>query len=263
MSLSNVITVNANYTRSINLERDCDSTALIESYIPTSRSIYALQKTLSTLETEGDMPRAWSLVGPYGSGKSSFAVFLSHLLANPETPTTQTALNILNNTNTALADDFDRLSYDTLGHCVVLLTGSPEPLGKKLIKSINEAVQSYWKHRKGATPKAVQHIKALSEQEQLSTTEIIDGIRDLQSAIGNIEGNGLLIIIDELGKFLEYEARHPETNDIYLLQALAELAYTGGKAALSIYVILHQSFEQYAKGLGDSLKNELIFKLAA
>jgi hypothetical protein len=86
--------------------------------------------------------------------------------------------------------------------------------------------------------------------------QIIETVKAIQNAIAKIEGNGLLIIIDELGKFLEYEARHPETNDIYLLQALAELAYTGGKSALSLYVILHQGFEQYAKGLGDSLKNE-------
>ena len=256
MSLSEVITLNTNYTRSINLERDHNSTALIESYIPTSRSIYALQKTLSTLESEADMPRAWSLIGPYGSGKSSFAVFLSHLLANPETLATQAALSVLNDTDPSLKDNFDALSNGTSGHCIVLLTGSPEPLGLKLIKAVSDAALAYWKHRKGVLPKAVQHIIALAEQDKLSTTEIITGIKGLQTAIGNIEGNGLLIVIDELGKFLEYEARHPETNDIYLLQALAELAYTGGKAALSIYVILHQSFDQYAKGLGDSLKNE-------
>jgi ABC-type glutathione transport system ATPase component len=28
--------------------------------------------------------KAWSLIGSYGSGKSSFALYLSHLLSNPK-----------------------------------------------------------------------------------------------------------------------------------------------------------------------------------
>lgn len=256
MSLTDVITVNTNYTRSINLERDIDSVSLVKSYIPTSRSIYALQKAVDTLRTEAKMPRAWTLVGPYGSGKSSFAVFLSHLLANPNNHTAKAALKVLGKSCPDLQNQFNEITETTLGHCVVLLTGSPEPLGKRLIKALSDAVIEYWKHRKGAYPKVVKDVILLAEEEDISTSDIINTIKNLQITIEKIEGNGLLIIIDELGKFLEYEARHPDTNDIYLLQALAELAFTGGKAALSIYVILHQSFEQYAKGLGNSLKNE-------
>jgi len=257
MSLTDLISINANYTRSINLERDYDSVALIKSYIPTSRTLFALNKSLATLNTEADMPRAWTLVGPYGSGKSSFAVFLSLLLANPDSAGFETAISVLDETDSELAGQFQTIGKETtLGHCVLLLTGSSEPLGKRLIQALDDAVLSYWKPCKGALPKAVKNISQLARQEAISSTEIIEAIRAIQIAIAKIGGNGLLIIIDELGKFLEYEARHPETNDIYLLQSLAELAYTGGKSALSLYVILHQGFEQYAKGLGDSLKNE-------
>ncbi len=60
----------------------------------------------------------------------------------------------------------------------------------------------------------------------------------------------------KLGNFLEFEARHYGANDIYLLQALAEHACKGGEINLFLFVLLHQSFEQYAKGLGENLKNE-------
>ncbi|NOX66559.1 MAG: hypothetical protein GXO85_12425 [Chlorobi bacterium] len=43
---------------------------------------------------------------------------------------------------------------------------------------------------------------------------------------------------------------------MYLLQALAEHACKGSKVNLFLFVLLHQSFEQYAKGLGENLKNE-------
>jgi len=41
-----------------------------------------------------------------------------------------------------------------------------------------------------------------------------------------------------------------------MLQALAEHACKGSECNLFLFVLLHQSFEQYAKGLGESLKNE-------
>ena len=37
-------------------------------------------------------------------------------------------------------------------------------------------------------------------------------------------GAGLLVVIDELGKFLEFAAMNPERQDIYFLQCLAEAA---------------------------------------
>ena len=66
---------------------------------------------------------------------------------------------------------------------------------------------------------------------------------------------GVIFIIDELGKFLEYEARHYGANDIYLLQALAEKAFEGGKSNVFLFVMMHQAFEQYAKGLGQALRD--------
>ena len=85
---------------------------------------------------------------------------------------------------------------------------------------------------------------------------LIELIADLQEAILDYQGAGLLIVIDELGKFLEYEARHREASDIYLLQAIAEHGLRGQEAPLHLVVLLHQSFEQYAQTLGEQLRNE-------
>ena len=57
---------------------------------------------------------------------------------------------------------------------------------------------------------------------------------------------------------MEYEARHLGANDIFLLQALAEVAYDGGKANILLVVLMHQTFEQYSKSLGETLKNEWV-----
>jgi len=254
MSIADKIHVNAHYTRSINLERDADSTAVIEAYIPTSRALKTLDRIIDTLKV-GEAPRAWSLVGPYGSGKSSFAIFLSHLLGNPGEAETKSALKVLRKSHPGLARQYSSLAKNTVGQVCIMLTGSPEPLAHRLVCAAAEAADKFWGVG-GRKPAIIKKLQKLVEQESIPTSEIVKAISELQAAVARRGGNGVLILIDELGKFLEYEARHYGANDIFLLQALAEHAFSENDAPLTIVALLHQSFEQYAKGLGDALKNE-------
>lgn len=82
-------------------------------------------------------------------------------------------------------------------------------------------------------------------------------ISGLQNNLVQQGYTGLLFVIDELGKFLEYEARH-HGSDIYLLQALAEHSGASHPVKLALVVMLHQSFDQYAKNLGETHKNEWV-----
>ena len=63
---------------------------------------------------------------------------------------------------------------------------------------------------------------------------------------------GIVLVLDEMGKPLEYTAAHPEKSDIYLLQELAEIANRSGDTPFLFVGMLHQSFERYA-GISDSL----------
>ena len=255
MSLQDSIHINTYYTRSINLGRDSNSTAIIKAYIPTSRALKTLERIHESL-TIGEAPRAWSLVGPYGSGKSSFAIFLSHLLGNPESSSVQTALGVLRKAQPELAKNFEYLSMGTRGQCVIPLIGSPEPLAKALARSMAEAAQRFWSKRPGRAPDITRKLKELARIDKLASSEIVQAVAELQFAVAKAGGNGILIVIDELGKLLEFEARHYGANDIFLLQSLAEQAFAAHEAPLIVAVLLHQSFEQYAKGLGKALKNE-------
>ena len=80
-------------------------------------------------------------------------------------------------------------------------------------------------------------------------------MNDLQVALENAGAGGLLLLVDELGKFLEHEARHGGAG-IFLLQQLAERAFSGRKANLLLVVLLHQGFDLYARGLGEKLRND-------
>jgi hypothetical protein len=253
-NMDKIIQLDTHYTRSINLERDSGSSDILNAYIPTSRAIQTLDKIAETFNKKS-APRAWSLVGPYGSGKSSFAVFLSHLLEDQELETNLKAEGILQRYNPSVADKITAHTKDSNAYCIVLLTGSPESLSKRFIDALYQSALRYWEGKK--TPAIILEI-GQARHEPLTTSIIIALLKKLQQAVSKKSGKGILIVIDELGKFLEYEARHLGANDIFLLQALAELAYEGGEASILLLVLMHQAFEQYSKGLGANLKNEWV-----
>lgn len=252
-----LINVNSQYTRSVNLERDYASGSTVSSYIPTSRSKRLLERISESL-SDDVQPRAWSLIGPYGSGKSSFSVFLSHLLSEPNSEHSAEAFNVLEVHAVPQTTTFREHIQDSAGYLKILISGSPEPLASRIFNGLKAATLAHWNGRRGKKPDFIRTLEDTFSITQ-STSDIVKLFALVQNELvkDRIGGcRGILLVIDELGKFLEYEARHYGANDIFLLQELAELACRGHKCNLLMFVLLHQSFEQYAKGLGETLKNE-------
>lgn len=255
MNIQDYITIDTVYTRSINLERDIVSSAIVKAYIPTSRSLLTLRSIAKTLN-EGDVPRSWALVGPYGSGKSSFAVYLAHLFDKSQHETTRDALEVCCDADEELSIEIYKHIENSRGYLPILLTGTPEPLGQRFVASLRDAAIRFWKTLAGRAPALIDRLTEAATQTVIPTHEILDLVEELRSAVAAKKGKGLLIIFDELGKFLEYEARHYGANDIYLLQALAEKAAKGHTANIYVFTLMHQGFEQYARSLGKDLRNE-------
>jgi len=67
---------------------------------------------------------------------------------------------------------------------------------------------------------------------------------------------GLLLIVDELGKFLEYSSLHPDQQDAYFLQSLAEASSRSGKHPFYTLGLLHQGFAEYAEKLPTTVQRE-------
>ena len=249
MSLASQINVNTRYTRSINVERDRGSPSIVDAYLPTARSIDLLEGVASAFGRT-DQPRAWSLVGPYGSGKSSFALFLHELLGPPGSAK-KAAGKALAGECPALARRFARQDP----WCRVVLTGSEEPLAGRLLAALDEAATRFWGGKRGRKPAVVEELRRARRRRDLADSELLRLVDSLQGAVERNGAGGLLIVIDELGKFLEHEARQGGSG-IYLLQQLAERAYRARKANLLLFVLLHQGFDLYARGMGERLKND-------
>jgi hypothetical protein len=67
--------------------------------------------------------------------------------------------------------------------------------------------------------------------------------------------SGIVLIVDELGKFLEYAATHPEDGDVFILQSMAESASRSEKPFLLV-TILHQAIDRYTAHISSSRRQE-------
>ena len=254
MSIASQVKVSASYTRSVNLERDSQSDSLL-GYIPTSRALRTLA-TITSRFSEKDLPRAWSLVGPYGSGKSSFALFLSHLLADPSLKKAKMAKKVLKKTDSDLEALLRAETKGTQGYVEVLISGTPERLSMRYLRGLQEAMAEYWQRRKVKKPSVLAEMTRFSSSGEVSVSELVELTKSCQVALTNVGCPGMMIVFDEFGKFLEFESRTLGVNDAFLLQVLAEHAHAGNSTKILLLVLLHQSIEQYSRGVGESLKNE-------
>ena len=249
MSLADKIAVNTRYTRSTNVERDRGSRSIVEAYLPTGRVIGLLEDIAGVLGAD-DQPRSWSLVGPYGSGKSSFALFLHELLGD-QGGVKALATKVLASEQPDLAKRFARQGP----WCRVVLSGSEESLSRRLLAALDEAATGFWRGKRGRKPTVLADIHKARATGDVPDSRVLELIDSVQSALERTGASGLLMVIDELGKFLEYEVRR-DGGGVFLLQQLAERTCRGRKANLMLFVLLHQGFDLYARGMGEKLKND-------
>jgi hypothetical protein len=247
--LDQFIHIKATYTRSINLARDAGNLEVLRAYVPTSRAVQALTQIAEGLH-QGAAGRALALIGPYGAGKSAFALFLGALLSPEPDEARQIAADLLRAKEPALARRYAQTLEGRRGYLRVQVNGIPDSLVRQLLAALASAAR-----QAGLSEALVSNIlvaaKAGTPQDQ-----VLALFRRTQSEWADAGGCGVLAEIDELGKFLEYESYHPQHREIHLLQLLAEHAHAANRAPLHLVVMLHQAFEHYSQRVGKQLRDE-------
>src|SRR5262249_41947200 len=129
------------------------------------------------------------------------------------------------------------------GHLVpVLVTGSREPLASAILKAFSAALRETGK--KSAVALADKLVRVPITQPRNVVSAIEDSIKHLVDDSTN--ATGVLFVLDELGKLLEFAALNGTQSDVYLLQQLAEIAARSNPTFVLVGV-LHQDFSGYAK----------------
>jgi ABC-type cobalamin transport system ATPase subunit len=233
------------FLRSLRIDQDYGSAAIAERYVLTSNALRATRRILDAIDngTGG----AWTLVGPFGTGKSAFCLYLAHLLAASSDDATQHALQQLHNADAKLAKRVSLSQRKRLGFEALLVSGSAEPISTAILRtlSISPALQ-----RRKATASIQSKARKLLQDNlkgvRSPTNDIVALVaRVVDSMKGRVASQGLLLVLDELGQFLEFAANHRDSADVFLLQQLAELAARSG-GRLALISVLHQDFREYA-----------------
>ena len=241
--LADRVSVRSRFARSANVERDVARPEPLEGYVVTARVLDVLGRIAGTA-ANGEAGGAWSLTGPYGSGKSSLALLIDAVFG-PLTPTREAALQLIreasSDTAAAVQEAHERYETWSTGFHRGLVTASREPLSPTVLRALRTAYERAPK----ATEFPADHVlrgafQDTESDDPRSTGPTPSSIVRIACALA--EEAPLLLIIDEFGKNLE--AVRDGHGDPYLLQQLAE---AGQGAALPIFLVTlqHLSFEDY------------------
>ena len=254
VSMTEVVEVKRRFLRSVNLEQDFYTDDPLEGYLLTSSGLAALERVIEGVRRT--YSRAFSITGAYGSGKSAFALFAAKALAsnngNDQSPRTRATAQ-----QPALRELLPDL--ETEGFLPVLVTGSRAPVARTLLSGLLEALASSSDEAASDILRRLQrkYKSILSADVPSSGDAVKVFIAAAEMSRKSVSGClGLLVVVDEMGKFLEYAALYPDKGDLQLFQELAEYAARSEKAPLLLVTILHQAFEEYAHRLSATQRRE-------
>ncbi|MDL5048059.1 hypothetical protein QQ054_18750 [Oscillatoria amoena NRMC-F 0135] len=124
-----------------------------------------------------------------------------------------------------------------------------------ILKALQETLAELYS--RGTKSSLEQSIEKILRVGQVSDKQALDLIQEANAKIIQTQkGDGLLLILDEVGKFLEYAALNPERQDVFFLQQLAEMASRSGRQPLVVICLLHQGFQAYAEQLTQATQRE-------
>ena len=218
-TLDTFVTINNRFCRSVNINKDFNDIELLKTIICPNSFRLVIDNIIDNVYSTGQTAFTWT--GPYGAGKSSLALLLTALFGINKRKREFAEIII---GNTQAKKIYTKLGIDK-GWKILPIVGELDSIENILYKEIGIDTNT--------SPKEIfKYINKYLEKNE-----------------------GLLVILDEMGKCLEAAAK--KNQDIYIYQQLAEFASrTNGK--FIIIGILHQSFGDYARYLPYTVRDEWI-----
>lgn len=230
MSMLDRVKIGRRYLRSIRIDTDLTDPKALEGFVCPQTSADVLLTMARHIAETGQGAFTWT--GPYGSGKSSLVVALSALLNGNAARRRQASSIFKDDTAQTLRT---ALPPGANGWRIVPVVGRRD----SPVDVIGEALND---------------LGLVSRRPRGGWREA-DVLRTLQDAADDRseKRGGVILFIDEMGKFLEAAAQ--DGADLYIFQQLAELASRSDRR-LIVVGILHQAFEEYANRLSQEARDE-------
>lgn len=250
--LSKAVTILPKSYPSTNIEYDTIN--LLGNYIP-SASTLEITDRLSAGLGGSKHGRMLSVTGPYGSGKSTMAIFLKGLLAPKNSVEWRTSRDILKKYPRQHIEQITLARIRSGTHekgmirCIVM--ARMEPLTATIMRGLHAGILEYFDNNL-PNIKIKKLCRDINQNMWKPRPE--ETIRLIESAA---RLSPLFIMIDEFGKTIEYFAGdESQQADLFLLQELAEKSGKDRGLSLHIVTLQHMAFEEYAIGSSDAQKKE-------
>jgi len=233
MTLADKVSIARRFQRAVRIDSDLGRADALHGFVCQRSACDALLNLAHQIAATKQ--RAFTWTGPYGGGKSSLAVALAGLLGakNEVRAAAISALGAQMATRL-----FDVVQPSRAGWLVVPVVGRRGDPIADIGASLEDA-------RRAASSK-----RGRPRSDVRNGRELI--ARLVEEATARPK-DGVLLLIDELGKYLESAAA--DGKDIHFFQELAEAA-SRAPGRLVVIGILHQAFEQYAHRLGREARDE-------
>ncbi|QDV48453.1 ATP-binding protein [Gimesia fumaroli] len=230
MALVNRVHIARRFQKSIRIDTDLGENHSLEGFICPQSSADVLRSMAKHVSESGQGAFTWT--GPYGSGKSSLVVALSALLnGNPELQ--KQAAKIFGR---KLANEIQKsLPTGSRGWHVLPVVGRRD----NPVRVIGEALK-------------VTGLVSRRPRGGWTEDNLISNVMSVVTNKPKTHG-GLILFVDEMGKFLEAAAQ--DGTDMYVFQQLAEAA-SRSDGRLILIGVLHQAFEEYAHRLSHETRDE-------
>jgi hypothetical protein len=238
------------FTRAVHIRHDFhDLRHRLDGYQVTPLVRQLAGRIIAGLAPDGT-ERAFSVVGPFGSGKSAFGLFVAHFLQRGAKSRRQ----LLGSLKVTDADA--RLPLDTPSLLAVLVPGNNSSLRRAVLSSLAESIDGA-RLRTPTLDELRATLDAAMDDPQLDPARVAGLVAEAARRLRQHgQFQGVLVLIDELGQFLDYAARQDEERDLFVLQSLAETAARSGSAPVLVVTILHQAFERYTLHAGTARRIE-------
>lgn len=226
-ALVDAVRIAPRFTRAIQVEADLLARSALDGFV-CSASSAALLRGLARQYAEGRQS-AFTVTGTYGSGKSSLAVALASLVGC-DPGGRAAARKVL---GPDLAGEVSAALRVRKGYSVVPVAGRRGEAADVIDAALARQTHGGTRRRRG------EGTASLSDR--------------LAAAARRPEADGLLLIIDEMGKLLEASAAGE--GDVHVLQEIAEAA-ARSEGRLIVVGLLHSAFDDYAGRLGVTARRE-------
>lgn len=228
--LADFVQISRQYQRSIRIDADIGRADALDGYIFHSTASSVIDAMCR--QVAGTNQRSFTWTGPFGGGKSSLAVALASALHPDKALRSKARAALQLDSKPA----FDKAFPVRKGWLVVPVVGRRGSVVSELGASIRKAQGKSFDGRNKPNAQKV--------------------IADLLAEAKERHRDGVLVFIDEMGKFLEASALG-SGDDVYFFQELAE-ASARSEGRLVVVGVLHQSFAQYSARLGIDTRDDWV-----